>query len=66
MTIHSEIEEANYKIIKAMVIQKQIASVTLIQRRLRLGFQISSKIMNRLKHEGIVAYSEGTYKVLVS
>jgi S-DNA-T family DNA segregation ATPase FtsK/SpoIIIE len=51
-----------------MVIQTQQASISMIQRRLRVGFNRAARMIERMEREGIVSAMDGTRprEVLVS
>lgn len=59
--------EENYQIAKDHVIRMQQASVSMIQRRLRIGYITAARIMDRLEEEGVVTPYEGNTprKVLI-
>lgn len=54
MSFYERTEEENYQIAKDFVISTQIASVSSLQRRLRVGYYIAAKLMDRLESEGVV------------
>jgi S-DNA-T family DNA segregation ATPase FtsK/SpoIIIE len=60
-------EEENYKVAKDLVIRMQQASVSMIQRRLRIGYYQAARIVDRLEEEGVVTPFIGTAprKVLI-
>jgi len=51
-----------------MVVQTQQASISMIQRRLRVGFNRAARMIERMEREGIVSAMDGTRprEVLVS
>ncbi|HDR6289495.1 TPA: cell division protein FtsK [Bacillus cereus] len=49
-----EIVEIIYESAKQFVIDQQKVSVSLLQRRFRIGYTIATTIVDRLKEEGIV------------
>lgn len=65
--INQRTEEENYQLAKEEVIRLQIASVSFVQRRLRIGYMSAAKIVDRLEEEGIVGpyYGNKPREVLV-
>lgn len=59
MEVNTNSIEENYKIAKELVIRMQAASVSMIQRRLRIGYKPAAIIMERLEAEGVVTAFEG-------
>jgi len=51
-----------------MVVQTQQASISMIQRRLRVGFNRAARMIERMERDGIVSPMDGTRprEVLVS
>jgi len=51
-----------------MVVQTQQASISMIQRRLRVGFNRAARMIERMEREGVVSPMDGTRprEVLVS
>ncbi len=67
----AEDEEENdelYRQAVEMVVQTQQASISMIQRRLRVGFNRAARMIERMEREGIVGAMDGTRprEVLVS
>ncbi len=67
----AEDEEENdelYRQAVEMVVQTQQASISMIQRRLRVGFNRAARMIERMEREGIVSAMDGTRprEVLVS
>lgn len=60
--------DEKYKAAVAFVIENQVASTTLLQRKLNLGFSRAGRIMDQLEERGIVGPQEGSKprKVLMS
>ncbi|MGG0888939.1 DNA translocase FtsK [Cytobacillus horneckiae] len=54
MSFYGRTEEENYEVAKDLVIRMQKASVSMIQRHLRVGYYIAADIMHRLEDEGVV------------
>ncbi|MGY3766032.1 DNA translocase FtsK [Vagococcus vulneris] len=63
----SESEDDYYKDAKALVIDMQTASVSLLQRRFKIGYNRAARLVDELEANGIVGPSEGSKprKVLV-
>ncbi|MCM8809476.1 MAG: DNA translocase FtsK [Candidatus Omnitrophica bacterium] len=61
-------EEALYEQAKRIVITTKIASISMLQRRLRIGFNKAARLIERMEEEGIVGpYQEGKpRKVLIN
>jgi S-DNA-T family DNA segregation ATPase FtsK/SpoIIIE len=51
-----------------LVVQTQQASISMIQRRLRVGFNRAARMIERMEREGIVSAMDGTRprEVLIS
>ncbi|HIY58448.1 MAG TPA: DNA translocase FtsK [Candidatus Tetragenococcus pullicola] len=64
---HSESEDELYDQAKDLVIDMQTASVSLLQRRFRIGYNRAARMVDDLEAKGIVGPSEGSKprKVLV-
>ncbi|MDX8288846.1 DNA translocase FtsK [Metabacillus indicus] len=54
-------EQANelYEEAKALVIKRQIASVSMLQRYFRIGYMASARMIDRMEEEGIVTEYNG-------
>lgn len=52
---------------KALVIEMQTASVSLLQRRFRIGYNRAARLVDELEDQGVVGPSEGSKprKVLI-
>jgi len=50
----NESEEALYQAAKALVLQQRKASVSLVQRHLRLGYLRACALFERMQAEGVV------------
>jgi S-DNA-T family DNA segregation ATPase FtsK/SpoIIIE len=63
-----EEDDALYRQAVEMVVQTQQASISMIQRRLRVGFNRAARMIERMEREGIVSPMDGTRprEVLVS
>lgn len=61
-------EEALYEQAKRIVLTTKIASISMLQRRLRIGFNKAARLIERMEEEGIVGpYQEGKpRKVLIN
>ncbi|MCM8785831.1 MAG: DNA translocase FtsK [Candidatus Omnitrophica bacterium] len=61
-------EEVLYEQAKRIVITTKIASISMLQRRLRIGFNKAARLIERMEEEGIVGpYQEGKpRKVLIN
>ena len=55
----TESEEALYQATKALVLQQREASVSLVQRHLRLGYARACAMFERMQAEGVVVRVEG-------
>ncbi len=55
----TESEEALYQATKALVLQQREASVSLVQRHLRLGYARACGLFERMQAEGVVVRVEG-------
>ena len=49
-----------------IISSEQKASISLLQRRLRVTYKIASEIMQQLQEIGIIEKSDETYKILVN
>jgi S-DNA-T family DNA segregation ATPase FtsK/SpoIIIE len=67
-TPEEEESDELYRQAVAMVVQTQQASISMIQRRLRVGFNRAARMIERMEREGIVSAVEGSRprEVLVS
>ncbi|AOM08928.1 cell division protein FtsK [Bacillus thuringiensis] len=65
--ISDEVAEKHYEEAKEFVITMQAASVTMMQRRFRIGYTSAAKIIDRLEENGIIGPYEGSKprKILV-
>ena len=63
-----EEDDELYRQAVEMVVQTQQASISMIQRRLRVGFNRAARMIERMEREGIVSVMDGTRprEVLVS
>jgi S-DNA-T family DNA segregation ATPase FtsK/SpoIIIE len=63
-----EEDDELYRQAVEMVVQTQQASISMIQRRLRVGFNRAARMIERMEREGIVSAMDGTRprEVLVS
>ncbi|OUB92314.1 cell division protein FtsK [Bacillus thuringiensis serovar medellin] len=63
----NEVIERLYEPAKEFVIENQIARVSSLQRKFRIGYMTAAKIMDRLEENGIVGPYAGSQprKVLV-
>lgn len=61
-TDSTESEEALYQAAKALVLQQREASVSLVQRHLRLGYARACALFERMQAEGVVVRMEGEDK----
>ena len=53
-------KEINEEIIKKKIIEKDKASIGLLQRMFRIGFNRAARIMDQLADAGVVSGDEGT------
>jgi S-DNA-T family DNA segregation ATPase FtsK/SpoIIIE len=67
-TMEDEEGDELYRQAVDMVVQTQQASISMIQRRLRVGFNRAARMIERMEREGIVSAMDGTRprEVLVS
>ncbi|WP_102274071.1 DNA translocase FtsK [Cytobacillus massiliigabonensis] len=66
MPFNKNTEEENFLIAKDTVIRMQAASVSMIQRRLRIGYMSAARIMDRLEGEGVVSpYVDGVPRTVL-
>jgi S-DNA-T family DNA segregation ATPase FtsK/SpoIIIE len=67
-SLEDEEEDELYRQGVDMVVQTQQASISMIQRRLRVGFNRAARMIERMEREGIVSAMDGTRprEVLVS
>ncbi|HDR7486365.1 TPA: cell division protein FtsK [Bacillus pacificus] len=65
--LSDEIADKHYEEAKQYVIAIQAASVTMIQRKFRIGYTSAAKIIDRLEENGIIGPYEGSTprKVLI-
>ena len=65
--LRDEIAEKYYEEAKGFVIAMQAASVSMMQRRFRIGYMSAAKIIDRLEENGIIGPYEGSKprKILV-
>ena len=56
-----------YKYAKQIVIEKQVASASLLQRSLKIGYVRAARLLDMLEEEGIIGESQNSRprKVLV-
>jgi S-DNA-T family DNA segregation ATPase FtsK/SpoIIIE len=68
MGLEYDDEEVLYEQAKRIVLTTKIASISMLQRRLRIGFNKAARLIERMEEEGIVGpYQEGKpRKVLVN
>ncbi|MDX5914133.1 DNA translocase FtsK [Bacillus cereus group sp. BfR-BA-01026] len=64
----NEVVESLYEPAKECVIAMQAASVSMIQRRFRIGYVTATKIINRLEENGVIGPYEGSKprKILIN
>ncbi|EHL73272.1 hypothetical protein HMPREF1014_02589 [Bacillus sp. 7_6_55CFAA_CT2] len=64
----NEAVESLYEPAKECVIAMQAASVSMIQRRFRIGYVTANKIIDRLEENGIIGPYEGSKprKILIN
>jgi S-DNA-T family DNA segregation ATPase FtsK/SpoIIIE len=67
-TMEDEEGDELYRQAVDMVVQTQQASISMIQRRLRVGFNRAARMIERMERDGIVSAMDGTRprEVLVS
>jgi S-DNA-T family DNA segregation ATPase FtsK/SpoIIIE len=67
-TAEEEAGDELYRQAVELVIQTQQASISMIQRRLRVGFNRAARMIERMEREGVVGPMDGTRprEVLVS
>ena len=53
-------EDEMYKQAVELVVSTRQASISLIQRRLRIGFNRAARMVERMEREGIVSFIEGS------
>ncbi|AMR06449.1 cell division protein FtsK (plasmid) [Bacillus thuringiensis] len=65
--LSDEIADKHYKEARQCVIAMQAASVTMLQRRFRIGYTSAAKIIDRLEENGVIGPYEGSTprKVLI-
>lgn len=65
--LSDEIAEKHYEEAKQFVIAMQAASVSMMQRRFRIGYMSAAKIIDLLEENGIIGPYEGSKprKILV-
>ncbi|PFB19563.1 cell division protein FtsK [Bacillus cereus] len=56
----NEVVESLYEPAKECVIAMQAASVSMIQRRFRIGYVTATKIIDRLEENGVIGPYEGS------
>jgi len=57
-----EEEDPQYDAALALVAEARQASISMIQRRLRIGYNRAARIMEKMEQEGVVGPSDGTSK----
>lgn len=57
-----EMDDPQYDAAVAIVAETRQASISMIQRRLRIGYNRAARIIERMEQEGIVGPSDGTSK----
>ncbi|PEK41952.1 cell division protein FtsK [Bacillus toyonensis] len=64
----NEVVESLYEPAKECVIAMQAASVSMIQRRFRIGYVTATKIIDRLEENGVIGPYEGSKprKILIN
>ncbi|AHA71025.1 cell division protein FtsK [Bacillus thuringiensis] len=58
--LSDEIAEKHYEEARECVIVMQAASVSMLQRRFRIGYTSAAKIINRLEENGVIGPYEGS------
>ncbi len=54
--------DERYDAAVALVAESRQASISMVQRRLRIGYNRAARIIERMEREGIVGPSDGTSK----
>ena len=57
-----EEEDPQYDAAVALVAEARQASISMVQRRLRIGYNRAARIIEKMEQEGIVGPSDGTSK----
>jgi S-DNA-T family DNA segregation ATPase FtsK/SpoIIIE len=57
-----EEDDPQYDVAVALVAETRQASISMIQRRLRVGYNRAARIIEKMEQEGIVGPSDGTSK----
>ncbi|PFS93718.1 cell division protein FtsK [Bacillus thuringiensis] len=65
--LSDEIVDKHYEEARQCVISMQAASVTMLQRRFRIGYTSAAKLIDRLEENGVIGPYEGSTprKVLI-
>ncbi|PFJ83497.1 cell division protein FtsK [Bacillus cereus] len=58
--LSDEIVDKHYEEARQCVISMQAASVTMLQRRFRIGYTSAAKLIDRLEENGVIGPYEGS------